>query len=166
MGAIAESKAQVLNIALPKAGIITTDLVRFRQVLYNLIANALKYTPPKGQVDVIAEWIAHPAADAPVVECERALALRVHVRDTGFGILPADRERIWEEFHQLRGGMYQSHDGTGLGLSLTRRLLKLMEGEIWFESVPNKGSTFSFYLPVRPQAAATDGCRRQADLSP
>jgi signal transduction histidine kinase len=63
--------------------------------------------------------------------------------------------------------IYQSHDGAGLGLSLTRRLLKLMEGEIWFESVPNKGSTFSFYLPVRPRAAVADDCRRRpADVSP
>ena len=82
------------------------------------------------------------------------MAVRIHVRDTGLGILPEDRDKIWEEFHQLRGGIYQSHKRRGLGLALSRRLINLLGGAIWFESSPNCGSTFSILLPRQPCGAS------------
>jgi PAS domain S-box-containing protein len=157
MRVVAESKSQALSTTLSAPGLVTTDLVRFRQILYNLLANAVKFTPAKGHIDVIAEWIAEPDAHAPIVDSAEASAFRIHVRDTGLGIPPCDRDKIWEEFHQRRGSIYKSHEGTGLGLAVTRRLVKLLGGDVWFESVPNEGSTFSFLLPRTPATTSKVG---------
>ena len=78
MGVMSESKSQSLNAILSSSGAITTDVVRFRQVLYNLLANALKYTPPHGKIEVISEWIATPDPNAG---CRRGASVgRAHSR--------------------------------------------------------------------------------------
>ncbi|MDP9251689.1 MAG: HAMP domain-containing histidine kinase, partial [Chloroflexota bacterium] len=119
-------------------GTIEADERKVKQILYNLLSNAVKFTPNGGRVDVSVR------ADNGDV--------RVEVRDTGIGVAPDDQERIFEEFRQV--GRERSREGTGLGLTLTKRFVELHGGRIWLESTPGKGSMFAFTLPQRRAAAA------------
>jgi signal transduction histidine kinase len=103
-----------------------------RQVVFNLLSNAVKFTPRDGRIDVSARL------NDGVVE--------VAVTDTGPGIRPEDQERIFEEFEQARDGV--RHDGTGLGLAVSRRFIELHGGRLWVESTVGRGSIFRFTLPV------------------
>jgi signal transduction histidine kinase len=76
-------------------------------------------------------------------------AVEVSVRDTGIGIAPEDQAVVFEEFKQVGRDAFRKAEGTGLGLTLTKRLVELHGGEIRLQSAPGKGSTFSFTLPVR-----------------
>ena len=78
--------------------------------------------------------------------------IRVAVADTGPGVAPEDRDRIFEEFQQSETGVGQ-REGTGLGLALSKRFVELHGGRIWLESEPGRGSTFTFALPVRSSAS-------------
>jgi signal transduction histidine kinase len=109
---------------------IQADARKLRQVVFNLLANAVKFTPAHGRVAVSA------LTSDGVVE--------VTISDTGPGIAPEDEELIFEEFRQTRGG----HEGTGLGLPLSRRFIELHGGRLWVESVEGEGSTFRFTLPI------------------
>ena len=120
--------------ANPEVDVVTGDERRIRQVIYNLLSNAVKFTPAGGVVDVGAARV-----DGEV---------RVFVADSGPGIAPEDRERIFEEFQQTEVGIEQ-REGTGLGLTLSRRLVELHGGRIWVDSELGKGSTFAFALPAR-----------------
>jgi len=107
---------------------------RVRQVCFNLFSNAVKITPKGAQFGVSTSHL-----DGE---------LQVSVRDTGPGIPPADRERIFEEFQQARVGSDDRPEGTGLGLALSKRLVELHGGRIWVESELGAGSTFVFTLPA------------------
>ena len=111
---------------------VEADERKVKQILYNLLSNAVKFTPDGGAVEVSAAR-------------EGELA-RISVRDTGIGIAPEDQARVFEEFRQV--GRERSREGTGLGLTLTKRFVELHEGRLWLESAPGKGSTFSFTLPI------------------
>ena len=126
----------------PDVGVIWADELKLKQVVLNLLTNAVKFTPDGGAVDVSAELAGDEA--------------RVVVRDTGIGIAEADRERIFEAFQ--RGGREARSEGTGLGLTLSRRIVELHGGRIWMTSRLGAGSTFGFAVPVRPPetAAAAD----------
>jgi signal transduction histidine kinase len=115
---------------------IEADERKVKQILYNLLNNAVKFTPDGGRVEVS-------------VRAENG-DVRVEVRDTGIGIAADDQERIFEEFRQA--GRERSREGTGLGLTLTKRFVELHGGRIWVESTPGKGSTFAFTLPLRHAA--------------
>lgn len=115
------------------------DPGRLRQILFHLIGNAVKFTT-EGNIEI--------RADGPV---EKRLAL--FVEDTGPGIAPRDLERIFTPFEQLRGGATREQGGTGLGLALARRLVELHGGELQAESEPERGSTFSFTLPMADEDA-------------
>lgn len=117
---------------------VNADENRLQQILYNLVGNAIKFTD-KGQVEVTAK-------------CENDMVV-VAVADTGIGIGRDDRERIFEAFEQADSSISRSHTGTGLGLPVTRQLVELHGGKIWLDSVLDKGSTFSFSLPVADEAA-------------
>lgn len=113
---------------------VYADKSKFKQVMYNLLSNAIKFTDPGGRV-----WVrARRAGDA----------LAVDVGDTGVGIPPEDHERIFSEFYQLERSPSRRVEGTGLGLSLTRRLVELHGGTISVESEPGRGSVFRFHLPA------------------
>jgi signal transduction histidine kinase len=118
----------------PAVSTVVGDERRIRQVMFNLLSNAVKFTPPGGTIDVTAAQL-----DGEV---------RVSVRDTGPGIAPEDRDRIFEEFQQAAAGKAQ-REGTGLGLALSKRLVELHHGRIWVDSELGKGSTFTFTLPVQ-----------------
>jgi signal transduction histidine kinase len=117
----------------PQEIVIQADERKLRQVIFNLLSNAVKFTPPGGRVDVSARQI-----DGQV---------DVSVADTGAGIAPEDQELIFEEFQQARGDG-KGHEGTGLGLPLSRKFIELHGGRLWVESVRGEGSTFRFTLPV------------------
>jgi signal transduction histidine kinase/ActR/RegA family two-component response regulator len=117
---------------------LEADELRFKQVLLNLLSNAVKFTPDGGRVDVHAV-----RADDELV---------VTVSDTGFGVPSEDRERIFESFQQGGRGVARE-EGTGLGLTLTRRIIELFHGRLWLESEVGVGSTFGFAIPVRRRAA-------------
>jgi signal transduction histidine kinase/CheY-like chemotaxis protein len=123
----------------PEVGLLDADRLRFRQVVLNMLSNAVKFTPEGGRVDVSA-FI-------------RDRDLVVLVADTGVGVPAEDRERIFDAFQQ--GGRSSGQvEGTGLGLTLSKRILELHGGRIWVESEAGKGSTFGIALPAGAEALA------------
>jgi len=118
------------------------DPTRLRQVLTNLAGNAVKFTD-HGEVVIAVEG---RPLDLPR---ERGVELWFSVRDTGIGIRPEDRRKIFEPFLQADGSTSRRYGGTGLGLTISERLVEKMGGRIWVESEPGVGSTFWFTLPVR-----------------
>ncbi|MEO5351214.1 MAG: ATP-binding protein, partial [Magnetococcus sp. YQC-3] len=135
----AESKGLVLSgeIAANIPVAILGDDGRVRQVLINLLGNAIKFTP-QGQVSVRLSL--HP---------EVSDTLLFAVSDTGVGIAPEHTEHIFEQFTQADSGVTRLYGGTGLGLAISKQLVLLMGGRIWVESQLGRGSTFFFTLPVR-----------------
>ena len=120
-------------------GMVEADELRFKQVVLNLLSNAVKFTPDGGSVSVSAY--------------RKGTELNVTVTDTGIGVPPEDQERIFESFQQGRRGA-SKEEGTGLGLTLSRRIIGLFGGRMWLESTPGEGSTFGFSIP----GAAATGC--------
>jgi signal transduction histidine kinase len=120
--------------------IISADRGRFRQVLYNLVSNAIKFTPPGGRVQISGRV-------EPGLEKGTQMAL-LEVKDNGIGISTDNLETIFETFRQVDNTYSRQYQGTGLGLALTRKLVEMHGGKIWAASVPEKGSTFSFTVPL------------------
>jgi signal transduction histidine kinase/ActR/RegA family two-component response regulator len=119
---------------------IVSDITRVRQILFNLLANAIKFTPA-GDITVTA--VALPSKTPDVLE------VRFTVADTGIGI-PADRvDRLFRSFSQVDASTTRKYGGTGLGLAICKRLTELLGGRIWVESEPGKGSRFSFTIMAR-----------------
>src|SRR5215467_4014071 len=116
-----------------RVSMIRGDERKVKQVLLNLLSNALKFTPEGGRIDVRATMHDGMA--------------EISVADTGVGIAPKDQEAIFEEFRQV-GTADKKVEGTGLGLALSRKFIELHGGRIWVHSQPGKGSTFSFTLPT------------------
>ncbi|MDB4907059.1 MAG: ATP-binding region ATPase domain protein [Gemmatimonadetes bacterium] len=129
---------------------VRTDPAHLRQILVNLLANAVKYTP-EGGITVRARLVDGTSAGSPIgcPDLSRPW-VAVQVSDTGLGIALADHERIFDEFEQVNAGPRgdSSQRGTGLGLPISRRLTRLLGGEITLESEPGRGSTFTIWLPV------------------
>ena len=115
---------------------VVFDPRSLRHIVYNLINNAVKFTPQQGSVIVRAI----ESLEGTVVE----------VRDTGIGIKPEDQPRLFEEFRQLDGSTSRAFEGTGIGLALSKRLVEMQGGHIWVDSEPGKGSTFRFVIPRAP----------------
>ncbi len=123
--------------------LLTGDAHRLRQVLTNLVGNAIKFTD-RGEVVVRCERVTDPADPPSVVR------LRLAVADTGIGI-PADKLRaVFEPFTQADGSTTRKYGGTGLGLTICQRLVELMGGRVWAESEPGQGSTFFFEVRLEP----------------
>lgn len=124
----------------PNLPLIQTDAGRLHQILFNFLSNAIKFTPAGGSVTVTARsW--------PPTDDGSGQKLKLSVTDTGPGIPPEDHQRIFEKFTQLDPTVTREHGGTGLGLTISRDLAKLLQGEIILESMPNEGATFSLILP-------------------
>lgn len=121
---------------------VLADELKLRQVMLNLLSNAIKFTPARGRIRIEAARV------------ERTLT--ISVCDTGVGIDPTDTSRIFKAFEQVDSTLSRSHDGTGLGLSLARKLIALHGGSIWVESDGlGKGSTFKFAIPLSGHAEDT-----------
>src|SRR5262249_44671407 len=128
---------------------VVVDPVRLRQIVTNLVNNALKFTD-QGEVDVEVKCEGHSGvSNLPRGLEERAdRLLQFSVRDSGIGIPPAKRVLIFEPFCQADGSTTRKYGGTGLGLTISARLVELMGGRIWVESEMGKGSTFHFTTRV------------------
>jgi PAS domain S-box-containing protein len=113
---------------------VSADLDKVRQVLVNLVENAIKYSPDGGRVEVGVKG--------------REDFVRFHVRDEGLGVAPEEEERIFEKFYRADPQMTRGVGGTGLGLYICKELIGRMGGRIWVEANQNKGSTFAFELPA------------------
>ena len=121
------------------------DVTRLRQVLVNLLSNGIKFTS-SGEVVVQVKILSAPAANKSDTE---PWHLHFSVRDTGIGI-PVDRlARLFKSFSQADASTTRNYGGTGLGLAISKRLVELMGGKMWVESVPQKGSTFHFTLSLQ-----------------
>jgi signal transduction histidine kinase len=112
------------------------DERKFKQILLNLLSNAVKFTADGGRVDVSANL--------------NGKAVEIAVKDTGIGIAAEDQQKVFAEFVQVGRDYTRKAEGTGLGLALTKRFVELHGGEIRLESVPGRGSTFTFTIPIRP----------------
>src|SRR5262249_2498931 len=125
-------------------GALTVDPMRLRQILLNLLSNACKFTK-EGEVRLWARRVANG--------CELAVA------DTGIGMTPEQQAKLFEEFSQADATTAQRFGGTGLGLAITRKLARMMGGDVTVTSEPGKGSVFTVRLPGRrgTLAKATDG---------
>jgi two-component system sensor histidine kinase/response regulator len=132
-----------ISIASDVPRVVTGDAGRLRQVLINLVGNAVKFTP-SGEV-VLGVTAGH--RDDGRVE------LHFTVRDTGIGVPPEKQEVIFQNFTQADTSTTRSFGGTGLGLTISSRLVALMGGRIWLESEPGQGSTFQFQAYFEPAAA-------------
>jgi signal transduction histidine kinase len=125
----------------PELGGLELDTSRLKQVAYNYLSNALKFTPAGGRVTI----------RATAISAER---FRLEVEDSGIGVAPADLGRLFVQFQQLESGKAKRHQGTGLGLALTKRLVEAQGGSVGVTSIVGKGSTFHAELPRKIEARA------------
>ena len=137
----APDELSVELIAPPTLAPVATDRDKLRQVLANLVSNAVKYSFGRGRVDVRLE--------------QRRAHLRIAVRDQGVGIPESELERVFEKFYRLYPDMTRGVGGTGLGLYICRELVRRMGGNIWVESSEGSGSTFFVELPLAPGSTGT-----------
>jgi len=113
---------------------VTADKRRIKQIVINLVSNALKFTPAGGTVDIAAGLT-------------QAGDLAIAVADSGIGIAPEDLPRVMERFGQVDSPMQRKHEGTGLGLPLSRQLAQLHGGDLVLESAVEQGTTVTLTLP-------------------
>jgi signal transduction histidine kinase/DNA-binding response OmpR family regulator len=132
---LAAQKEIHLESALAGLGDIEADASKFKQMLLNLVSNAIKFTPAGGTVRISGTRLAEAA--------------EISVADTGIGIAVSDQARIFHEFQQVDAGADRQQQGTGLGLTLTRRFARLHGGDVRVESEPGKGSVFTIHMPVQ-----------------
>ncbi len=141
-----------LDPALP--ALVRADPTRLRQILLNLVGNAIKFTE-SGSVTLSIRALTKPI-DGETTN------LRFAVSDTGIGLTPEQKSRLFKPFSQADGSITRRFGGTGLGLSICKRLTEMMDGRIDVDSEAGVGSTFHFTLPLVTLAVARDGARAQA----
>ncbi len=149
MGQRAREKGVTLHVDNPHA-LVTTDATRLRQILFNLVGNAVKFTD-SGWVRLVC------SLDAEL--------LRVEVEDTGIGIPPEARDRLFQDFSQLDITINRRFGGTGLGLAICRRLIGALGGEIGVSPREGGGTRFWFTLPVGPVSASAGPVERAPDMA-
>ncbi|HKY07949.1 MAG TPA: ATP-binding protein [Candidatus Binatia bacterium] len=147
-----EQRISIVTSLDPALGTVVADETRFRQILFNLVGNAIKFTPEAGTVTITSKLREHWA--------------EFSVMDTGIGIKAEDRERIFQEFERVEITAGRRFEGTGLGLTLAKSFVELHGGKMWVESELGKGSTFSFLLPInvtsrKPNEADIPGDREE-----
>lgn len=130
----------LLNIGIDVPRFVWTDCVRLRQILINLLGNAVKFTA-NGEIELKIEVLK--------LEADGNRTFRFSVRDTGIGIKPENQQKIFEAFSQEDASINRKFGGTGLGLSISKKLLNLMGSELKLESTPGIGSTFYFDLTLQ-----------------
>ncbi len=144
-----QKQIEILSEVDPEGRLAYLDAARFKQVLFNYLSNALKFTLPKGRITV-----------RTIAEADRFF--RLEVRDTGIGIAPADQQHLFQEFHQLDAGVAKQYQGAGLGLALTKRIVEAQGGRVGVKSEVGKGSTFYALLP-RERAEVENALRSTSE---
>ena len=132
--------ATTIEVAAGLAPVVT-DAAKLKQVVYNYLSNALKFTPEGGRVTLR-------------VGPEGPDRFRLEIEDTGIGIRPEDQARLFVEFQQLDAGTAKKYPGTGLGLALTKRIVEAQGGRVGVDSAPGRGSTLFAVLPQRHRLAS------------
>ncbi len=132
---VALKKNITLNMAVDKElTTINADMDKFKQILYNLISNAIKFTPNGGSVTVVGRRGGNMS--------------QIKVIDTGIGISKEDQVKLFNPFVQLDASTSREYEGTGLGLILVKRYVEMHGGKVWIDSEPDIGSKFIFTIPV------------------
>ncbi|MEO0564546.1 MAG: ATP-binding protein, partial [Chloroflexota bacterium] len=151
-----EAKDLSLDVTVaPKLPIVEADVQRVRQVVTNLMGNAVKFTP-KGFVSLTVEPVhIHDGEadylDIPAnVDAEDGTWLAMIVADSGIGIREEDQHMIFNAFQQVDGNTNRQYEGTGLGLAIAKQIVEMHGGHLWVESEENAGSVFTVLLPARP----------------
>jgi signal transduction histidine kinase len=145
MEPLAAKKTIRIVTDLTAHGQVPADAGKLKQMLLNLVSNAVKFTPEGGCVTIAAQRL--------------VAAVEISVSDTGIGIAESDREHLFEEFRQVDSDVARQHHGTGLGLALTKRFVELHGGHIRLTSEVGKGSVFTLSLPLAPSAAESAGVK-------
>jgi signal transduction histidine kinase len=128
----------------PKLPDVWADPGRLNQILTNLVSNAVKYTPEGGKVIV---GVQSEPADGGSAKARRLMLVHIRVQDTGIGIKAEDQTKIFQSYFRTENAKDMA-SGTGLGLNITKSLVEMQGGRIWFESVEGQGSTFHFSIPA------------------
>ena len=145
---LSEQKNLTINTSVnADVPIIQTDPAKLQQVLYNLMSNAIKFSPPGERIDLTAE------RDTGNGETE---GVRISVMDKGPGVPTAKQQLIFEKFRQVDASVTKTHSGTGLGLAISKELMSLLGGSIGINSEEGKGSTFWIVLPMKNEAGVQD----------
>ena len=130
----------VVNLEKDLPNIIVSDEQRLRQVIMNLVSNAVKFTPEEGNISLTINTVNK--------ENDKAL-LQFAVKDSGIGISRSQKERLFNSFEQADGNIARVFGGTGLGLAISKTIVEMMGGTIWVDSEENNGATFTFRVKVR-----------------
>jgi PAS domain S-box-containing protein len=139
---IANKKAVVVESKpIPLSTNVILDRAKFKQIMLNLISNAIKFNKSNGKVDI--DWNISEEAKGDIME----RTLRISVKDTGIGIKAEDIPRVFRDFEQLDSSVTREYGGTGLGMALTKKLVELHRGKIWVESEYGKWTHFIFVIP-------------------
>ena len=147
-GYAAKKRVTITFDSSERVSTIRADQTRFKQVLYNILSNAVKFTPEGGGIHLFAELLEDVSTRVQTSQLEPGTYLLVSVKDTGIGIKPEDYEKVWGEFQQVDSSYARKQEGSGLGMALTRRLLEMQGGAIWFGSELGVGTTFYFVMPI------------------
>ena len=130
-----KKKIKVKTIVDDSLPVLNTDVGKVRQILYNFLSNAVKFTPKGGRIEIRATMPDEKTA-------------RIAVTDTGGGIAEADKEKIFKKFRQVDGSITRQSPGSGLGLAISKELATMLAGSVGLESEPGKGSTFWLDIPI------------------
>jgi protein-histidine pros-kinase len=133
-GLAASKRLRIETTIEPDVATVVVDASRVKQILYNYLSNAIKFTPEDGRIHVR-------------IRAEEATLFRIDVEDTGIGVAAGDMDKLFVEFQQLDASAAKEYQGTGLGLALTKKLAEAHGGRIAVRSTPGEGSTFSVILP-------------------
>ncbi|MBF0383824.1 MAG: response regulator [Magnetococcales bacterium] len=147
----------IMDVSKECRYVLTGDSLRLEQILINLLGNAIKFTN-EGEVEVkvkTVEQLEDPTVDGPIV-------LEFSIRDTGIGMTEEQVGKLFQSFQQADSSTTRKYGGTGLGLTISKRLTQMMGGKIWLESKPSQGSTFSFTVRLERRPSLEN----ELDLTP
>jgi two-component system phosphate regulon sensor histidine kinase PhoR len=137
--ALAREKSLQISVDIPADfPPLLTDRQKLDLIIINLLSNAVKYTPPGGHISITV--------------CQIDSKVRIAIADSGIGIPPEERDKIFEQFYQVGDSLTRQFGGIGLGLALVKSLVRLLQGQVWVESEVGRGSKFTIELPLRLKA--------------